>query len=418
LHTSAFAALALFCAATVAAQPRISPRIAARGSSSYVIVFREGADMDRARDALASRGFDVLSHPDLRPNHILAGGPQARLSSLDDLEDFAYALPASTDLLMKRRVLACGGAVEEGGAGLYVLAGRGWPADPGGGVALRFAFASFPPKLEEGSVRSEIERGLREWERYANLVLTAGTDPAASRTIAIRFAAGAHGDAYPFDGRGGMLAHTFYPAPTNSEPLAGDMHLDAQEDWHIGISVDLFTVALHEAGHALGLAHSDQPGAVMYPYYRQAYGLTSDDIAAIQDLYGVHGAPAPPTPQPPPVTTPPPPITPPPATPPVTTPPPVGASPDRTPPSLRITTPSTAVVSTTAATISIAGSASDDTGVTSVRWSTSLGDSGAASGTTSWTASVPLYPGANVITVRAFDAAGNSGWRSITVSRR
>ena len=40
------------------------------------------------------------------------------------------------------------------------------------------------------------------------------------------------------------------------------------------------------AGHALGLGHSDRPGAVMYPYYHLAAGLTDDDIAAIRDLYG------------------------------------------------------------------------------------------------------------------------------------
>jgi len=417
LPNSAIAVLALLCAATAAAQPRISPRIASIGTSSYVVVFREGADMDRARDALSRRGFDLLEHPDLRSNHILAAGPQARLGALGDLEDVVRVLPASTDLLMRRRVVACGGALEaNGGVSSYVLAGRGWPADAAGGAALRFAFESLPTGLDAGTARVEIERAIREWERYANLTLTAGTDPSAARTIAIRFASGAHGDAYPFDGRGGMLAHTFYPAPPNSEPIAGDIHFDDTEDWHIGVSVDLFTVALHEAGHALGLAHSDQPGAVMYPYYRQSYGLTSDDISAIQVLYGVRGTTPPVTPTPPPVA--PPPVVPPPVTPPPVTPPPAAPSTDRTAPTLRITSPSTAVVSTRAATIALAGTAVDDRGVTSVRWSTSLGDSGAATGTFSWTAVVPLYPGINILTVRAYDGAGNSGWRSITVTRR
>lgn len=43
------------------------------------------------------------------------------------------------------------------------------------------------------------------------------------------FASRNHGDAYPFDGAGKVLAHTFYPAPPNAETLAGDMHLDADE---------------------------------------------------------------------------------------------------------------------------------------------------------------------------------------------
>ena len=38
----------------------------------------------------------------------------------------------------------------------------------------------------------------------------------ASRNLHILFAEGAHGDAYPFDGRGKALAHTFYPAGSES----------------------------------------------------------------------------------------------------------------------------------------------------------------------------------------------------------
>ena len=33
---------------------------------------------------------------------------------------------------------------------------------------------------------------------------------------------------------GGVLAHTFYPAAPNPEPIAGDMHLDNDENWNAG----------------------------------------------------------------------------------------------------------------------------------------------------------------------------------------
>jgi hypothetical protein len=48
----------------------------------------------------------------------------------------------------------------------------------------------------------------------------------------------------------------------------------------------VFSVALHELGHSLGLAHSAEPMAVMYPVYGgPIQGLAPDDIAAIQQLY-------------------------------------------------------------------------------------------------------------------------------------
>ena len=166
----------------------------------------------------------------------------------------------------------------------------------------------------------------------------------------------------------------------------------------------------------------------MYPYYRMQTGLTNDDIAGIQALYGAINAPpvAPPATPPvqppvlPPVV---PPVQPPAAAPPVQPPaaaPPVQppASADTTPPSLSIVSPALTIVATSSATIAVSGTASDNVGVTAVKWSNSTGYSGTASGTGNWSASVPLLVGSNVVTIRAFDAAGNSSWRAITVVRR
>ena len=49
--------------------------------------------------------------------------------------------------------------------------------------------------------------------------------------ITICFAKRFHGDgsANAFDGRGGILAHTYYPAV--AEPLNGDIHFDDDEKW-------------------------------------------------------------------------------------------------------------------------------------------------------------------------------------------
>jgi hypothetical protein len=66
----------------------------------------------------------------------------------------------------------------------------------------------------------------------------------------------------------------------------------------------------------------------------------------------------------------------------------------------------------------VSGVASGTAGVTAVKWSTSTGSAGDASGTTSWSATIPLLVGNNVVTIRAYDAAGNSSWRALTVVRQ
>lgn len=85
------------------------------------------------------------------------------------------------------------------------------------------------------------------------------------------------------------MAHAFGPGDYD---LAGDMHIDNDETWGLGQqgedreATDLLMVATHELGHSLGLAHSLDPGAIMYPYYTGANQLGQDDIKAIQSLYG------------------------------------------------------------------------------------------------------------------------------------
>ena len=414
--TANLAGLDLRSARGMDAEDKLSPLLDMPQPPGYVVVFQLDSDMQQAGDLVRANDLEILNNPALLPWQLLVTGAYQNVSALAENDLVTYILPASPDLLAGAPVIGCAGAISEAGAiGEYVEVGSGWGEDAGGGVSLHYFFQSLTEKLDENMVRGEIERAFREWARYTNLTLSPVQQAGLTRSIDILFARGAHGDPYPFNGPGGVLAHTFYPSPPNAEPVAGDMHFNADEDWHIGSSIDLFTVALHEAGHALGLGHTDQPGAVMYPYYHLASGLTGDDIAGIRALYGDNSAvpaqpPAPiPTPTPKPAPTPPPAPTPA---------PPANPGPDKTPPSLNITSPGSTVVSTSSASFTVSGTASDNVGVTSVKWSTSFGDSGTASGTTNWSANVPLLVGNNTVTVSAYDAAGNSTWRAITVVRR
>ncbi len=93
---------------------------------------------------------------------------------------------------------------------------------------------------------------------------------------------------------GNVLAHAYQPG--NEEffgaggSIAGDMHFDDSNFWSDGGgsgTIDFYTVALHELGHALGLGHSTVSGSVMEAFYGGARRtLTADDIAGIQAIYG------------------------------------------------------------------------------------------------------------------------------------
>jgi predicted secreted protein len=91
---------------------------------------------------------------------------------------------------------------------------------------------------------------------------------------------------------------------------------------------------------------------------------------------------------------------------------------DTTRPTASIGSPTTGTTySTTATSINIGGTAADNVGVTQVRWASDRGGSGVATGTTNWSATgIPLLSGSNVIVITAFDAAGNSGSASLSVS--
>jgi hypothetical protein len=147
-----------------------------------------------------------------------------------------------------------------------------------------------------GAWQREILRGLQTWAASANinLGLTADAGLAAGTRGAPQ------GDARFGDIRvtgvpmaGGGEAAVATPFDTTAGTWAGDIRLNSAAGFGAG-GYDLYTVLLHEAGHALGLDHSSSATAVMYPSYNGVKkALTSDDVSGIRNLYsGNAGRPA------------------------------------------------------------------------------------------------------------------------------
>jgi len=155
---------------------------------------------------------------------------------------------------------------------------------------LTWRLAGSIPGLDATAAREEIERAFSTWA--AVTTLTFARAEGGDADITLSFKGNQHGDGFPFnipefDPPSNVLAHAFFPG----SPHPGEVHLDEEEPWAIeadGDRIDVYTVALHEIGHALGLEHSLAPGAVMNPSYPAGRidSLTQDDIDAIRRLYG------------------------------------------------------------------------------------------------------------------------------------
>ena len=163
----------------------------------------------------------------------------------------------------------------------YVLRGCSYPK-----VSFTHRFANGTPDIVGDTERTAIQAAFQTWAAAlcgVSFVETGGVTDFVSGWFT-----GDHGDGAPFDGPGNVLAHAFYPPPCGGS-FAGHMHFDEGENWSLtgsGGTFDLETVALHEVGHLLGLEHSSDPNAIMFPTYsgvRRALG--QDDLDGIRRLY-------------------------------------------------------------------------------------------------------------------------------------
>ncbi|XP_042316867.1 matrix metalloproteinase-27-like isoform X2 [Sceloporus undulatus] len=204
--------------------------------------------------------------------------------------------------------------------GQFVLASPGWKK-----TKLTYRIVNYTPDMRQYDVDTSIQKAFEVWSTVTPLTFKRVHRGRAD--IMIEFATRVHGRCpRHFDGPLGVLGHAFPP----NHPLRGNVHLDEDEKWtaslaaqrrtvnyhgmlaediinptvkkvpephspmfpihYTTIEFNLWLVAAHEIGHALGLAHSDDPRALMFPNYKpidpEDFPLSEDDINGIQAIYG------------------------------------------------------------------------------------------------------------------------------------
>ena len=162
---------------------------------------------------------------------------------------------------------------------------------------LKYTLTNFCESLGKEKTQEQIDAAFETWQSVCGLKFKR-VEPDEECEIKITFLNNhdeMHGLNCPYKlsgQKGGTLAHIFYP---RKSAISGDRHFDSG-NWTEQKTVpgdgkyNLFSMAVYELGHALGLYHNtEDKDSVMQPIYKPGFGnkiLSESGIKTVQEMYG------------------------------------------------------------------------------------------------------------------------------------
>lgn len=112
-------------------------------------------------------------------------------------------------------------------------------------------------------IELQIKKALNVWSEVAKVYFRLAQD-GEETDIEFRFVKEHNDELPPFEGPNSDLAHAFFP------DLHKGIHFNDYIDFTIdanGKGVDIYQLAVHEIGHALGIHHNPNKLSIMYPIF-------------------------------------------------------------------------------------------------------------------------------------------------------